>query len=381
MNAVEQKQELRAADRPIRVVHLVLSLNIGGLEKVVYDLTRHADRENFPASVICLGEVGALESDFQSAGVEVEGLKVHGQGALRNIRALVRRLRQIKPDVIHTHNAAAHIVGAIAAKLGGVPVVVNTRHGKHVVTGWRNFLGNRLATRLTDRMVAVSGSTAEIALAADRIPQSRLAIIRNGVDLELYRQSGGAPRARTGTAIHAARLDNATKDQPTLLRAVRLVVDREPGFTIDIVGDGADRQALEALCDELQLRSHVRFLGFRSDVHALLPQADLFVLSSVTEGLPMTLLEASAAGLAIVSTDVGGISELVSHNETGILVPAQSPEALAQAILELLHDPARADAMGRAGRCRVEETFDIRHVTACYEQLYAELFQERMKRK
>jgi glycosyltransferase involved in cell wall biosynthesis len=185
----------------------------------------------------------------------------------------------------------------------------------------------------------------------------------------------GFQPAATGRfkAIHAARLDYSTKDQRTLLRAVRLVVDRQPEFRLDIVGDGPDRTVLEDLCDELQLRSHINFLGFRNDVHELLPQADLFVLSSVTEGLPMTLLEAMAAGLPIVSTNVGGISELVNHNETGLLVPPQSPEALAGAILELMHDPQRAVNMGHSGRRRVEEEFDIRVVTAKYEELYRAL--------
>ncbi|MGE5192782.1 MAG: GT4 family glycosyltransferase PelF, partial [Deltaproteobacteria bacterium] len=164
-----------------------------------------------------------------------------------------------------------------------------------------------------------------------------------------------------------------TKDQRTLLRAMRLVVDEVSDFVLDIVGDGPDRPALESLCDELRLRGNVRFLGFRDDVHALLPQSDLFVLSSVTEGLPMTLLEAMAAGLPTVSTDVGGISELVAEGETGRLVPPQSPEALAAAILELVRDPERAARMGTAGRRRVAGEFDLRRVVARYEDLYQKL--------
>jgi glycosyltransferase involved in cell wall biosynthesis len=359
--------------RPIQVVHLVLTLNIGGLERVVYDLARHAARDDLATRVLCLGEIGALGTAFQSAGICVESLDVHGKGAARSVLAVARRLRELKPDVLHTHNAAAHIVGAPAAKLSGVPVVVNTRHGKHRVTGLKNRLGNRLATWLTQRMVAVSSSTAEVARAVDRIPDARLEIIRNGVDLDLFPRRDGAPRRHTGKAIHAARLDHTTKDQRTLLRAVRLVVDQEPGFMVDIIGDGPDRPALEELCDQLRLRSHVAFLGFRHDVEELLPQADLFVLSSVSEGLPMTLLEAMAAGLPVVSTDVGGISELVTRNETGLLVPSQSPEALATAILQLVRDPQLAASMGLAGRRRVEKEFNIRRVVATYESVYRQL--------
>jgi glycosyltransferase involved in cell wall biosynthesis len=382
MNTEEETSHVanqRGDVRPHRVVHLVLGLNFGGLEKVVYDLARFADRERFSPQVLCLGEIGPLGAAFESAGVPVESLGIHGTGAVRSIRAATRRLREWKPDILHTHNAAPHIVGALAAKLSGVPVVVQTRHGMHDMTGWKNKMGNRLATWLTHRMVAVSSSTAQVARTVDRIPDARLEIIRNGVDLDMYLKRSAAPRAHACKAIHAARLDHTTKDQRTLLRAVRLVVDREPGFKLDLVGDGPDRAVLEALCDELHLRSHVTFLGFRHDIHELLPLADLFVLSSVTEGLPMTLLEAMAASLPVVSTDVGGISELVIRNETGLLVAPQAPEVLAGAILELLHDPQRAEGMGQAGRRRVEEKFDIRLVTARYEQLYTTLLQERSR--
>ena len=231
-NAIPCPANVCADVRPIRVVHLVLALNFGGLEKVVYDLVRFADHERFSTQVLCLGEIGALGAAFESAGVRVESLGIHGTGVVRCMRAVARRLRELKPDVLHTHNAAAHIVGAPAAKLSGVPVVVQTRHGMHRMTGWKSGMGNRLATWLTHRMVAVSSSTADVARAVDRIPNVRLEIIRNGVDLDLYRQRSGAPRTYSGKAIHAARLDHTTKDQRTLLRAVRLVVDEEPDFRL-----------------------------------------------------------------------------------------------------------------------------------------------------
>jgi sugar transferase (PEP-CTERM/EpsH1 system associated) len=363
--------------RPTSVVHLVLTLNIGGLEKVVYDLAHFADRENFPVRVLCLAEAGDLGPAFEQIGVPVESLGVHGQGTLKAIAALARRLRALRPDVLHTHNAAPHIVGTLAGRWAGVPVVVHTRHGAHGYSGWKSQFANRLATFLTHRMVAVSAATAEVARSHDRISEMRLEIIRNGVDLDLYQPADGGLRTGCLRAIHAARLTSPVKDQPTLLRAVRLVVNQVPEFHLTIVGDGPDRPSLESLCDELCLRQHVAFLGHRHDMPELLRGADLFVLSSITEGLPMTLLEAMAAGLPIVSTDVGGISELVRVGQTGLLVPPQSPEALAAAILELVRDPLRAADMGRAARRRVEDEFDVRRVVAAYEGLYQKLFRER----
>ncbi|HEY2249668.1 MAG TPA: GT4 family glycosyltransferase PelF, partial [Planctomycetaceae bacterium] len=318
---------------------------------------------------------------FESAGVRVESLGIHANGIRRGVVALARRLRELRPDVVHTHNAPAHLVGAPAARWAGVPAVVHTRHGMHEITGWATTFGNRMATRLTHRMVAVSAAAAAMSRVNDRVKEDRLAVIRNGVDLNLYRRREWGLSRDGFKAIHAARLACPTKDQRTLLRAVRLVVDREPAFMLDIVGDGPDRAMLEAMCDELDLRSNVNFLGFRHDLHELLPQADLFVLSSVTEGLPMTLLEAMAAGLPIVSTDVGGIPELVDHEQTGLLVAPQNPEAMASAIIELMNERQRAVQMGTLGRQRVEKDFDVRVVTARYEELYRTLLCENRGRR
>lgn len=374
--SINQSFRMSATGKPVNVVHLVLTLNIGGLEKVVYDLVRFAARDEFATRVLCLNEIGALGPTFKDSGIPVESLGHHGKGIRREISALAKRLSELRPDVLHTHNAAAHIVGAPAARWAGVPVVVHTRHGMHEVQGWKTTFGNRIASWLTHRMVAVSAAASEVSRRNDHISDDRLEVIRNGVDLNLYRRRECEPTNGRFRAIHAARLDNTTKDQRTLLRAVRYVVDREPLFELDLIGDGPDRAPLECLCDELKLRPYIHFLGFRHNVHALLPEADLFVLSSVTEGLPMTLLEAMAAGLPIVSTDVGGISELVANGETGVLVAPQNPEALGEAILKLVHDPRRAAQMGQAGRRRVEQEFDVRVVTARYEELYRTLLRE-----
>ena len=152
------------------------------------------------------------------------------------------------------------------------------------------------------------------------------------------------------------------------VNAVRIVADKQPDFVLDIVGDGPDRPDLEALCDELRLRAHVNFIGFRDDVHHFLSQAEFFVLSSVTEGVSITLLEAAASGLPIVATNVGGNPEVTVHGETGLLVPPRSPEALALAMLEMLKDSNRARRMGIAGRRRVEQHFDLRRSVARYEE-------------
>lgn len=361
------------ARKRVSVVHLVSNLNMGGLEKVVYDLTRCADHKRFSVSVICLGEIGDLAKEFESIGVPVESLGLSNQGVLRRALALARRWRTSKPNILHTHNVAPHIAGAIAAKLCGDIRIVHTKHGQNYPIVWKVLLVNRIASWLTDRIVPVSKDAAEIAIHREGVPERKITVIRNGIDLMRFSYTDRTEPSSQCKAIHVARLNYPTKDQDTLLRAVRLVADAEPRFVLDIVGVGPHREHLERLCDELQLRPHVKFLGARRDVHALLSRADMFVLSSISEGLPITLLEAMATGLPVVSTGVGGVPELVVQGETGLLVPERSPDALSDAILEIIRNPQRAHKMGAAGRKCVAEHFDLQHVAATYEELYESL--------
>jgi sugar transferase (PEP-CTERM/EpsH1 system associated) len=366
-------------DRRISVVHVVSTLNIGGLEKVVLDLTRLATRDRFDVSVVCLGEPGVLAPEFAEAGVEVHSLGACSGSRFSSLRRLRRYLIEKRPQVVHTHNPAPHRVGGIAARLAGIPVLVHTKHGRNYPEQWRWRLASRMYSMLSHKVVAVSADAADVACRIEGIPKSKVDVILNGVDLDGYPFNPTRDRTSQRRAIHVARLIYPTKDQVTLLRAVRIVANEEPEFVLDIVGDGPSRELLVNLGDELKLGGHVRFLGFRSDVADLMASAEYFVLSSKKEGISLTLLEAMACGLATVATSVGGNPEVVADGETGLLVPPESPEALAKAMLALLRNPAAADRMGVAGRARVAERFDLKGTLAKYEDLYVRLLHERRR--
>lgn len=368
-----RSEDSRQSSERLRVVHLVLTLNIGGLEKVVYDLVRSTDRGRIDVHIVCLGEVGSLGPSFDSLNVPVESLDVARRGPIAGILRLAARLRALRPDVLHTHNASPHLIGAPAAWLSGVPVVVHTRHGRHLFSGLKSRLVNRLASRLTQRIVAVSEDAADVSRMSDGIPDEKLEVIWNGIELREFSERTIPVAAVVHRAIHVARLADDIKDQQSLLHAARIVTDAEPRFELDLVGDGPDRAMLEALRDELGLQSNVKFHGYRLDVRSLLSQAGLFVLSSVTEGLSISVLEAMAASLPVVATNVGGNPEVVANGTTGIIVPPRNPSVLAASMLELIRNPRRAEQMGRAGRERVEEHFDLCQVAAKYERIYRRL--------
>ncbi len=353
----------------LRVAHLVLSLDIGGPERVILDLVRHTDRQTFEQRVLCLREPGALQPLFAREGNRVESLDLSGPLRARAIVRLVQWLREFRPHVLHTHNRAPHLLGALAAQVAGVPAVVHTKHGRGYFGSRRKIAMSWLAALLSNYVVAVSENAAQVARRLEHVPARKIVVIHNGIDLADYLPPPSARNRDGMRALHVARLV-AVKDQATLLRAVRLVVDREARFQLDVAGDGPERASLVQLQRELRLEGHVHFLGFRSDVGTLLQSANLFVMSSIGEGISLTLLEAMACELPVITTDVGGNREVVDPGRTGLLVPAGRPEILAETILGVLRDPERASQMGRAGRQRVEEAFDSRRMVASYEQLY-----------
>lgn len=355
---------------PWTVVHCIFSVAIGGQEMVVLSLVERMDRTRFTPRVLCFRGGGELVARFEALGVAVDVLDVpSGAGGLASLSAMRRYFRQHRPAILHTHNPTPHQYGAIAAAAGGVPIVVHTKHGRNILRTARSRWLERLAGRLTNIVVPVSADSAEVARTTDGVPADRIEVIRNGIAI-----GPEVTRARTSgwRIVHVARL-NPVKDQRTLLHAVRLVANAHPEVRLHLVGDGEEREALEQLTDALGLRDQVIFHGFTDNVRPFLADADLFVLSSVSEGIALTLLEAMAASLPVVATDVGGNREVVVPGETGLLVPPGDPAALAEAMAALLADPARAAAMGQAGRTRAEQDFSLDRTAGAYEALYRRL--------
>jgi sugar transferase (PEP-CTERM/EpsH1 system associated) len=353
---------------PIRVTHVVLGLATGGLETVVLNLVRHSTRDRFAHRVVCLREPGDLAPLVEAVGAPVEALRARGR--VRTSVKLVRSLLRTRPHVLHTHNPLPHQLGAIARVALRLPVLVHTKHGRNFPHDpWAVRVG-RWSSRASDVVVPVSQDAADVARGVERVPASKILVIPNGVDTARFRPPA-APRT-AACAVTVARLD-PVKDIPGLLEAVAIVRRRRPDFRLAVVGEGPDRPRIEEARRRLGLVEAVSLLGSRSDVPERLAEASVFLLGSVSEGISMTLLEAMAAGLPIVATDVGGNGEVVAHGETGVLVPPRDPSALADAVTGLLADPARLAAMGTAGRRRAEERFSVEAMVRRYERLYSEL--------
>jgi sugar transferase (PEP-CTERM/EpsH1 system associated) len=358
----------RDGGRPLLVAHVLTGLAVGGLEKVVLDLVRGREQSGFDACLLCLDRAGVLEREFAAAGVPVDVIGTRGSVPQR-IWRLRRRMRAMKPDVVHTHNPQAHLHGTWAARLAGVPAIVHTKHGRDQFPRPVLAALGRIATAWASAFVAVSEDAARVAIDLEHVPPEKLLVFHNGIDVDRF--SAGPPRGVPPSyrLVTVGRLF-PIKDQAMLLRAVKLAADRIPEIRLDIVGDGPSRQDLEALRAALGLESRVTFHGYREDVTSFLSAADAFVLSSISEGVSIALLEAMASGLPAIATDVGGNREVIVNGVTGLLTPAGSAEALADAIVRVESDPGLLERMGRASRQRVEEEFSLPGVVARYEALY-----------
>jgi glycosyltransferase involved in cell wall biosynthesis len=357
----------QGSGRPLRVAHVTWGLAVGGLEKLLVEFARRADRTRVELFFVSLSSRGDLASAIEQANWPVvamnepEGLR---PGLVLRLAQLFRRWRV---DVVHTHNTKALVYGGPAARLARAHRLVHTWHGQNLVGSPREGLLFRLLGRLPDVVVAVSADAAR-GMAQEGIPAGRIRTILNGIDTTRFGFTGPNP---DGPIVTVARL-SPEKDLATLLRAAALVKANDPEMRLEIAGDGACLVELRQLAEQLGLNREVSFLGQVRDVPALLARAGLFALPSLTEGISLTLLEAQARGLPVVATRVGGNPEVVADEQTGLLVASQSVPELAAALDRLRRDPESCRRMGLAGRQRVEELFDIRRMVRDYEELYHE---------
>lgn len=365
--------------KKIKVMHILLSLEYGGAEKVVVNLIKKLKGEKFDFSICVLDRIGALKDELDSDVKVICMNRKNGLDFALPIR-LAKVIRMMGPDVIHMHNPSALLYGAIAGKLAGAFHMMVTQHGSISAESRKMQFATRQLSRVIDKNIPVSIDIEKYIRDHFCINKDKIETIINGIDGHIYRSDavkGIAKRkqfrAEDKVVIgHVARL-SPEKDQKNLLKAFSMVVKEIDNVRLFIVGDGPLRNDLESLAKELNISDKVVFAGFQGDIPALLNMFDLFVLSSIREGTSLTLIEAMAAGLPIVATDIGGNPNVVSDKNTGLLVPAQDPDKLAEAIICLCRNPKMREEMGKAGRKRMEENFNLGRTADRYAELYTEL--------
>jgi glycosyltransferase involved in cell wall biosynthesis len=366
--------------RPLRVVHLVEALGTGGLEHVVASLARHARGRGFEVEVLCAVRAGRVAAEIEAADVRVRILGATGYRP-RDILRAARALREIGPDIVHSHGHFAGVLGRAAAWWAGVPIAVHHMHTIDTTLHGRHRRLERLLAGVTWRVLCCSRAVAAHAGDDLGVPESLLLIVPNGID--------PAPASSADTALAeigrpappiVGCLGSLTphKGQAVLLRSLEHLPPDRPLPTIVFIGDGPERSALESLAAALRRRARVLFLGERHDARSLLPAFDLLVVPSVArEGFGLAAIEAMDAGIPVVASRVGGLPEVVEDGRTGILVPPGDPAALADAVTRLLDRPETRRSLGAEGHRRVERRFRAAAMARRVEDLYEEAIHAR----
>lgn len=362
--------------------HVLHTLNVGGAEILARQFA-HFSRAEFRFVFACLDTLGSMGQTLQEEGFEVFVLGRRPGLDVRCAWRLGRWLKRANVRLVHAHQYGPFFYSALARRLSRHTPILLTEHGRDYPDYRRpkRVLANRWLLARNDRLVGVGDCVRRALIDNEGFPASRVEVIRNAVDTsrsetpprlrqELRTEWGVAPH--DPVIIQVARL-NRLKDHVTALRMMELVTQRLHRARLVLVGDGEERPALEQLARQLGLERQVIFFGERSDVADILPAADLFLLTSITEGIPLTLIEAMAAGLPCVTTDVGGNGEVLVDGETGLLAEPGQPEDLAEKVCRLIADlPLRA-RLGRAGRERAVAEFDHLRMHQAYQLVYRQM--------
>ena len=283
---------------------------------------------------------------------------------------------KFKPDVVHTHHLNQLFYATIAAKLTGARII-HTEHEYFSLQNRRSIGMLRFLAHFCYKVTGVGNNVTEFLATAVGIPRSKLQTIPNGIDVAAFIASSPLRREDFGFSAETrimgivARLEQV-KDHETLLQALKIIERSHHDLSLLIIGDGSLRLQLEDRCRALELKDKVRFLGLRTDISALLELIDIFVLCSREEGLPMSILEAMAAGKPIVATGVGSIPEVIIDGVNGVLVEPGDYEQLAASCLQLLNNPQQAEKLGSSARERLRELHDFSHSLSLYEKLFCE---------
>ncbi len=363
----------------MRVLHLITGIDVGGAEQYLLSILRLINRKRFEVSVSYLRGRGALRSEFEELGIAVSDFSGDWWSApVRGVR-LWRFIEHGSFDIVHTHLIRATLLGRILARLANVRTVFTTEHN---VSNWRRkyfvvTLMYRWTSTGVKRFFAVSKAVSDRLIEIGRIPPDKVEVLAPGLDLRAFssRLHGSHPlRAlvdkHEGPILGCvARLDSR-KGQSILIEAAAQLRRAYPNVKVILVGEGETRKAIESQVNKLDLRSSVCLLGTRRDVRELLKDFDVVVLPSLTEGLPVALLEAMAMGSLIVASRVGGIPEAIRDGIEGRLVEPGDPRLLAAAIQEVLTKKSLARKMRVAARIRCRREYDVRTRVRRLEEVY-----------
>ncbi|MEW6002430.1 MAG: glycosyltransferase [Nitrospirota bacterium] len=371
--------------QPINVLHVIPKLSVGGVENQLLMVLKKYDRERFFPLVCSLSDKGDLGREIEDAGIEVvcqNKLKHRFDWTIvKDIYSLIKH-RNIK--IVRTHQYHANLYGRLAASMARVPCIIASVHNVYTIDKkiHRRII-NRYLARFTDKIVAVSEAVKDDILRFDGLSEDKVTVIYNGIEKERFLNgNGNLIRSELAISLDAPIIGTVgrltvQKGQKYLLEAISKIKTKFPRIVLLIVGDGPLKEELKGYSKILNISDNVLFLGTRRDIPALLAAMDIFVLPSLWEGLCNSLIEAMAAGKAVVATDIAPIREVLDSKKVGIVIPAEDSDAIAASIETLLQKRSLTEALGRAARERAFFSFDIENTAELYTNLIEDILRKK----
>lgn len=366
---------------PVKILFLTNSLGTGGAEQLTLEIVRRLAGEEFRFRMLCLKGEGNLAPEMRKLGVPVDAGFQKGKFDLLGPRRAARRLRGEEFDILFT-GVGRNLLWASGyfARALGIPKRITAVHATGLWGREKMFGGDQVRIlRRFDGVIACAATQGEYLVRDEGVDPANLTVIFNGVDHGKFRPldragldpADGAPApGEKGVGVVASLTPE--KGHTVLVDAAALTIGKVPEARFLVIGEGPERGNIEARIRAKGLESVVRLLGRRRDLSTFLPRLDLLALPShpFRETLPISTMEGMACGLPTVNTDVGSVRDLVVDGETGRIVPPGDPEAMAAAFIEILGDPARGAALGRAGRKRIEEKFTLERTVDDYRRYF-----------
>jgi len=371
--------------KAINILHIMSRLPVGGVENQLSMILRKYDKIKFCPFVCSLSDKGEIGKEIEDYGIEVIPLnKLKHRFDWSIVKDIYKLIKTRDIKIVRTHQYHANLYGRLAAWLAKVPCIVASVHNVYTIDRklHRRLINNFLA-RCTDTVVAVSETVKKDVLTYDGLSEDRLRVIYNGIDTDrFFNLNGSLIRSKLGISSGAPVVGTVgrltlQKGQKYLIDAVSALREKIPQILLLIVGDGPMRGELENHIRALGADKNTILLGTRRDIPQLLSAMDIFVLPSVWEGLGTALIEAMAAGKAIIATDIPPVREIINTGNIGILVPARDSKAIASSIELLLNDKPLAETFGKSAQERAFSHFNIETTVNRYTNLFEEILRSK----
>ena len=364
----------------IKVLHLFVTLPVGGAEDLLASIITGLDPARFVAEVACLGEAGPVGEELRRQGRMVSSLHldIKRDSFLKIVREVRAFLKSRRPQILHTHLYHPNLYGRLAGLGLGLKGVVASIHNAYTHVKLHRCLANYLLGSITDKVLVSSSQVYQDVRRYDRLPAEKILVIPYGIRLEefdigLSKSAAKAELGVSGFCLGTIGRLEEQKGQEFLLAAVPELRANIPDLNVIIVGDGRLKAQLENQASSLGITDVVHFLGTRRDLPRLYRALDIFVLPSLWEGLPLVLLKAMAAGLPVIATRVSGAEDIIADGENGRLIPPRQPEALARAVLELYARPDLWPMWGNQARETIRQRYSLEAMLIQLQRLYEAL--------